>query len=241
MAIGIYKITSPSGKVYIGQSKNIEKRFTNYRNLTNCFGQKKLYNSLLKYGAINHLFEILEECEIEHLNERERFFQEKFNCLLSGLNLVLTKTNVKKSIISEETRQKMSNCRIGKKNIMFGKTHSKEAREKISKTHKGRVLTDEHKYKISQNSSRHNKGKKISAEQKAKFRAKVLGRKLLSEHKSAIKIGVTITKGITLIDLNTGVFYYSINEYAHLYGINPSTLYYYVSGKRKNKTNVIIC
>jgi len=29
--IGIYKITSPSNKVYIGQSINIEKRFKSYK------------------------------------------------------------------------------------------------------------------------------------------------------------------------------------------------------------------
>ncbi len=28
--VGIYKITSPSGKVYIGQSVDIEKRFKTY-------------------------------------------------------------------------------------------------------------------------------------------------------------------------------------------------------------------
>jgi predicted GIY-YIG superfamily endonuclease len=29
--IGIYKITSPSGKIYIGSSKNIERRKEDYR------------------------------------------------------------------------------------------------------------------------------------------------------------------------------------------------------------------
>jgi len=31
--IGIYKITNPEGKIYIGLSKNIEKRFKNHKNL----------------------------------------------------------------------------------------------------------------------------------------------------------------------------------------------------------------
>lgn len=31
--VGIYKITSPTNKIYIGQSKNIRKRFNNYQNL----------------------------------------------------------------------------------------------------------------------------------------------------------------------------------------------------------------
>ena len=50
--IGIYKITSPSGKIYIGQSKDIEKRFKAYKNLK-CKGQPYIYRSLLKYGSGN--------------------------------------------------------------------------------------------------------------------------------------------------------------------------------------------
>jgi hypothetical protein len=47
--IGIYKITSPSKKVYIGQSVNIEKRKYFYE-IGNCKKQIKLYNSIKKYG-----------------------------------------------------------------------------------------------------------------------------------------------------------------------------------------------
>lgn len=56
---GIYKITSPSGKIYIGQSTNIEKRISRYKTLS-CKKQVKLYNSLKKYGWDLHLFEIIE-------------------------------------------------------------------------------------------------------------------------------------------------------------------------------------
>lgn len=41
---GIYKITSPSGRIYIGSSKNIRRRFYSYKNL-HCKDQPKLYNS----------------------------------------------------------------------------------------------------------------------------------------------------------------------------------------------------
>ena len=47
--IGIYKIISPSGKIYIGQSRNIDKRFQQYKRL-NCAKQPRLYNSFIKYG-----------------------------------------------------------------------------------------------------------------------------------------------------------------------------------------------
>ena len=90
---GIYKITSPSKKIYIGQSVDIEKRFRSYKNLSHCKSQIKLYNSFLKYGVNNHIFEIVEECSIELLNDKERYYQDFYNVLNSGLNCLLTKTN----------------------------------------------------------------------------------------------------------------------------------------------------
>lgn len=53
----IYKITSPSGRVYIGQSKNVKKRIRDYKNCKP--SQKVLYRSLKKYGYKNHIFEII--------------------------------------------------------------------------------------------------------------------------------------------------------------------------------------
>ena len=61
--IGIYKITSPTNRIYIGSSNDIYNRWCSYKNLK-CKSQTKLYNSLLKYGAENHIFEIIENCSI---------------------------------------------------------------------------------------------------------------------------------------------------------------------------------
>lgn len=49
MSAGIYKLTSPSGKCYIGQSVQLEIRHRRYKNLE-CDRQPKLYNAILKYG-----------------------------------------------------------------------------------------------------------------------------------------------------------------------------------------------
>jgi group I intron endonuclease len=68
--IGIYKITNPKNKIYVGQSLNVFDRWETYKRL-NCKGQTKLYNSLKKYGFENHKFEILEECPIEFLDDLE--------------------------------------------------------------------------------------------------------------------------------------------------------------------------
>jgi group I intron endonuclease len=83
---GIYKITNPEGKIYIGKSKDIEKRFSNYKQL-NCKQQPLIFVSLAKYGWLNHKFEIIEECSTKLLTERENFFIEKFNTTNNGLNV----------------------------------------------------------------------------------------------------------------------------------------------------------
>lgn len=48
----IYKITSPSGRVYIGQTGLLKKRINAYKH-ARCRKQRKLYNSIVKYGWIN--------------------------------------------------------------------------------------------------------------------------------------------------------------------------------------------
>ena len=102
--IGIYKIISPTNKIYIGQSTNIENRKYYYSSIK-CDKQPKLYNSLLKYGWEQHTFEIVEECSLEQLNEREIYWGTYYNVLgENGLNLRLGDAN---GLCSEETKQKI--------------------------------------------------------------------------------------------------------------------------------------
>jgi group I intron endonuclease len=106
--IGIYKITNPKGRVYIGQSVNIEKRFGEYRNFKNCNTQPKLIRSLKKYTISAHLFEIVEQCTPEELNTRERYWQDYYNVLTEGLNCRLTTTANKSGRMSQTSITRMS-------------------------------------------------------------------------------------------------------------------------------------
>jgi len=122
--IGIYKITSPSNRIYIGQSLDIENRFSDYSKLK-CKAQPRIYSSLKKYGFDLHILEVIEECEINVLNERERYWQEFFNCIgEKGLNCQLVSTNELKKVHSEETKNKIS---IG----LTGLKHTEESKIKI--------------------------------------------------------------------------------------------------------------
>lgn len=141
---GIYKITSPSGKIYIGQSIDIGRRKSSYKRLESCVKyQVKLYNSIKKYGWENHIFEILEECTTGLLNERERYWQEFFNSNSNNnLNICLVSTLDKKQLHSEETINKISNWHkeFHKSNMnrMFGKKHTNETKQLMSEKAKER-------------------------------------------------------------------------------------------------------
>jgi group I intron endonuclease len=113
--IGIYRITNPKGKVYIGQSILIEKRWNSYKSL-NCENQVRLFRSLQKYGISEHIFEVVEECAFEELNTKERYWQDLYEVLgEKGLNCKLTGTADKSGQHSEASKQKMAETRTGQK------------------------------------------------------------------------------------------------------------------------------
>jgi group I intron endonuclease len=152
--IGIYKITSPSDKVYIGQSIDIERRFRHYKRMV-CKEQIKIFNSMLKYGVDAHIFEVLELCDTEDLNNRERHYQDLYDSVANGLNLLYVKSE------------------------HFNGGHSEESKKKISDSLKGKTFTDEHKYKIGLSNSR----RVLSSETIEKHRVNGLGKKASPETK----------------------------------------------------------
>lgn len=80
--IGIYKITNQiNGKVYIGQSVNIKKRWTDHIYYAKHEENKasRLYLAIRKYGLENFKFEVLEECSKELLDEREIYWIAYFD------------------------------------------------------------------------------------------------------------------------------------------------------------------
>lgn len=78
MIIGIYKITSPSNRIYVGQSTNIDYRWKQYKYFYKwLYDNSLIYKSIEKYGVSNHKFEILEECSVDKLSQRELFWIEE--------------------------------------------------------------------------------------------------------------------------------------------------------------------
>jgi group I intron endonuclease len=168
--IGIYKIISPSNKIYIGQSCRIEARWNHYTKM-DCKSQPKLYNSFLKYGVENHDFVIVEECQVLKLNERERYWQEWYNVTKDGLNCTLVSTDSRPGHLSDNTKRKISDANRGKSN-RENYNHSEKTKQKIGLANKGKKttgFTGKHTEESKQKMSLAKKGKVTSAETKLKL------------------------------------------------------------------------
>ncbi len=175
---GIYKITSPTKKIYIGKSIDILRRWQGYNSI-NCQNQTYLYNSLKKYGVKKHKFEIICQCDKSELNNLEKYYIALFQCFNSkyGLNLreggdggstcsdetreKLRKTHSKVGEFkkgssgftgkhTKESKQKMSEKKKGKTTWMKGRKHTEEAKEKNRLAHNGKIASDETKKKLSE-------------------------------------------------------------------------------------------
>ena len=115
----IYKITSPTGKIYIGKTTNINNRKSSYRSLL-CKNQHILYNSLIKHGFETHTFEVVKEGLFtrEELAKLETYYIIHFGSFVrwneSGMNLTLGGEGWKGGSHTVQTKQKISESKKGK-------------------------------------------------------------------------------------------------------------------------------
>lgn len=114
MTIGIYIIRNKiNNKVYIGKSKNIERRWKQYsygyRNQNSNYLNQHLLNSMNEYGFDNFEFIIQEECEFNLLSERELFWMVHYNSfdMNHGYNLRVDSSSG--MIVHDFTSKKISN------------------------------------------------------------------------------------------------------------------------------------
>lgn len=230
---GVYKITSPSGRIYIGSSKDLKLRLRDYMSL-HCSKQRKIYNSLKKYGANNHNFEVLCYCEEKDLLKLESQYGMEYDCLnKKNLNISLPKSDSKYKTYSDEelmlrslrstgkkhtekTKQKISEKNKGNKHSL-GHKHTQETKKKISNYHKG---------------NKYNLGKKYSLERIEKAK---LSRLPLSKE-SKLKMGA---RRKIVLNIETGIYYDSLKDASLSIGMKKATLSSMLLGKNKNKTSFI--
>ena len=120
MTCGIYKLTFPSGKVYIGQSINIEGRWIEHKqDHKNCNNQKyklknitKLRSSYKKYPWDKISKDIIEICLPEWLNAKEIYYISVNDSFTNGLNGTSGGNQDFKR--SKETKEKLRLANLGK-------------------------------------------------------------------------------------------------------------------------------
>jgi group I intron endonuclease len=131
---GIYKITNPKGKVYIGQSIDIYGRWRHYE-LGHGKNQVLLINSIKKYGFAKHKFEIIAQCARDELNNMEKYYIDLFQCFNSQYGLNLKDGGGQQGGFSEETRERMSKGHIGIKPSLETRLKRSASVKKYMKEH----------------------------------------------------------------------------------------------------------
>lgn len=225
---GIYKIASPTGRIYIGSSKDIVGRWRYYKNLR-CKEQRRLYLSLLKYGYENHAFEIVEICSITELFKRERHYGLLYNVLSkkTGLNCQIPGELENTIQFSSDYRKRRSKAFLGEKNPFFGKSHNEATKKHLSMIRKDRIP--------------HNKGicgvYKASEQAKENMSRAQIGRKHSQDTLLKMKFSNKNLK--VILNLITGIFYDGGKEAANAMNYNYNNFKSKLNGSKRNNTDFV--
>lgn len=123
--IGIYLITNTdNNKVYVGQSVDVNGRLNYHkRNLEkNTHPNQYLQRSYNKHGKDVFKFEVIEECTLDTLDEREVYWISYYQSTLRDRGYNRESGGHEGKVWCEESRQ----ARCGEGNPMYGRHHSEE-------------------------------------------------------------------------------------------------------------------
>ena len=221
MSCGIYKITAQDGKIYIGKSKNIEKRWSDYKSsFTKLKGQPDLYLSFKKYGWFNHTFEIVEECEEDKLGCKEFYWQHFYDVLGdNGLNMQYGSCY---NISFQEQLFELKNTYFRKSVILH--LYKKEGIENINFNFR--------KY-------RQRRGEKLPRKDRVSSNLNYVKKPISEETRRKLKNRDNYQLKKIVLDIQTGVFYSSLKEVCDLYSLNYNTMKQRLRGELKNNTQFI--
>ena len=219
----VYSHTSPSGKVYVGITK--QRPTARWEHGKGYQDNKHFYSAILKYGWENFTHRVLytgltkQEAEATEIrliakgNLTDRRYG--YNRDLGG------------NLHSEETIRKCSEANSGEKSYWYGKKHTEEYKRKMSESCKGKCshpMTEEHKERLRQLSL----GRTWTPQQREKI---MLSRaKYYAEHKVEKKPKPKKEpKDVCEID---GIRFKSGKECAEYIGISSQQLNTYLRGDR---------
>ena len=160
MLSGIYCIKNIiTNKVYVGSTKNFKKRWnTHLKDLqAGKHSSIKLQRSYNKHGEDKFVFEIIELVEYDKdvIVDKENYYINHFDSKANGYNIAdaafgdalthhpnrlqiienIRNANIKRM---QDPEERIKSSQPGEKNGMYGKTHTEEARKRISEAQTGR-------------------------------------------------------------------------------------------------------
>jgi hypothetical protein len=260
--IGVYSITSPSGKVYVGSSKDIKKRWKAYYSLS-CKNQVKLYRSLVKHGIDNHLFKIEIECSIEELFEWEHHYSNYYSSITKGLNCRIPNFGTTKGIVSQDSIKRMIDNHPKNNESWMVKTRERLLRQMADPTIKVKMIEGRKRWMESVNFSEiikeryrnmpiekrkeardkckatmiaKNNGSYHSQQFKDNLSKRVKGVPHTEEHKKKLKQNWESRRPL-ITDITTGIEYKNIDELCDAFNISKWSLWPKLTGRRPNNTN----
>lgn len=85
--VGIYAIRNKiNNKIYIGRSTDIERRWKTHLRDAKKGDMCKIHVAMRKLGIDNFYLDIIEECNVNELNQKEQFYIELYNSWHNGYN-----------------------------------------------------------------------------------------------------------------------------------------------------------
>jgi len=209
--IGIYKIINPKGKIYIGKSKDIFRRMKSYMYL-NSVGTK-IKNSIKKYGWEQHIFEIIEECNLEQLDEKEIYWIKYHDSVNYGLNIGLGGG---------------------------GGNMTQQTKDKISKNWKNK--SNEEKNNINKKRGIGNKNKPKPTSGYRNWKDKDLNRLILSSPFNQPDWSEKCKKPVLMLSKENNIIlkeFNSVSEAAFFVGVTQGALSFHLAGKSKTSGGYI--
>lgn len=134
----IYKITSPTRRIYVGKTYNLNQRIDDYKCKRYRSKKSIIIDSIKKYGWDSHKIETIESIDDSLLNEREIFWIKKLKTYHyeyeQGMNLTKGGDGQRHSWKHDKERVAKAKLRCGENAPMYGKKISEEAKIKISES-----------------------------------------------------------------------------------------------------------
>lgn len=131
---GIYMWTSTSGKSYIGQATDLVRRYNAFLRFDKHYAGDKIDNARSKYNnADEWTYVVLERCDIDALDEREKYYIALYDTMNNGYNCESGGNG--KKIVSDSSKQKNREAHLGlydgENNPNYGKKHTQEVKNFI--------------------------------------------------------------------------------------------------------------